>query len=156
MSHVQMSRSFRSVIVKSNQTLSLDTTIKDVILEGALYFWLSPTNLAFFGKIYIHFIPKIICKSTYFYPGLISPFLISSGVAPLIFKKDTMTFFIYGSIASFQNTVPVSTSISRDSSTVLGIFIPKLWVVRQYFEFTALCSMMDLGKWWCGVRVVLF
>ena len=86
-SHANICKLFKDANRNSILTLSLDTTLQYVIDDGGAVLWLSATNLAFLVNFPYILISNIMCTLTCSYPGLIFPFLISSGVTPSSFSN---------------------------------------------------------------------
>ena len=88
------------------------------------------TNLALHLKFSPILTSNIISHLICWYPGGICSMSFSQTL------KAGLTFLILLHIASYHKVSPFSWSRCLASSTDLGIRIPNLWVLSQYFDFT--------------------
>jgi hypothetical protein len=91
MSAALTQRSFRAAMVKTIQTLSLDTTLAQVSVLGASVVWLPATIL--------RFLPKPWCPT-----GTFS--------SPSLMQNATLPFFISLATASVQRAFPLTLSMA--------------------------------------------
>jgi len=131
------------------QTLSQETTLEYVIEAGVSVVWPPATKRALWVKSPSIFMSNIMWQCISWYP-MSKPLMLSvctiSGPPPSHFWKAMHTFFISFLIACLQWSIPISQSICRVCSTDLGISMPNLCDVLQYFVLSLLTIWFLLCK----------